>query len=270
MDTIEIIERWLYGRKKTTQQAYLRDVQAALEWWDNPALDELTLPDMQDYQEFLYHERGLRPSSVNRKMSALASLFEFAIGQRWLPSNPCKGLKRPQVGNSVHQRILSREQVKTLIASASTERNRAMLLFAYATGARISEVCSVRWRDVQSKASGAVVRFVGKRDKERFVRIPDSVCDALGCIQGDSKPEDRIFPMTRANAHSIMKAAVFVAGIPEDASFHWLRHSNASHAIEAGAPLPVVRDSLGHSSIAVTDIYAHSNPEQSSSDFLEF
>jgi integrase/recombinase XerD len=71
-------------------------------------------------------------------------------------------------------------------------------------------------------------------------------------------------------AHKIIKQAAAAAGLSEKISLHWLRHSHATHALSKGAPISLVRDSLGHSNISVTNVYLESNPNDGSSNYLGF
>lgn len=270
--TAEILEQWLYGRPRLTQKAYLRDATQGLRWLGDPPLDQITLADLQKYQAHLYIDRQQQARTVNRKLSALRSLLKFAHEQQWIDRNPAVALRSPKVHENLTERILSTEQVTAIIAAAAPGRDHALLLLTYALGARVSEMCGdrgVTWKSFSPKPDGsAVVRLLGKRDKWRSVRVPSSVWAEVAALRGDAPEDARVFGLMPRQAHDVMKAAVGKAGAPEAASLHWLRHSNASHSLEAGAPISVVRDSLGHASIQTTDKYLHSNPDQSASDYL--
>lgn len=268
MNDTEMVERWLYGRSRNTQDAYLRDFDQAQRFWGNIQIASISLGHLQDYQTFLIQQRRLKDSSVKRKMNTLGSLLDFAYEQEWIPKNPAVKLKTPKVHDSLHDRILSPEQVRSVIAAAKPGRDRALIRFTYATGARISEVCGLLWKDCTAKSDGAaVVRLLGKGDKWRSVKLPASVWAELSALRGDAHDEASVFNLKRRQAHDVFKAAMMKAGCKE-ASAHYLRHSNASHSLEAGAPIHVVRDTLGHASIQTTDKYLHSSPDESSSDYL--
>lgn len=266
--TVEFIESWLYGRPKTTQKVYLSSICRAFEWM-NVGLSGVTLQDLQDYQAELFHHRRLKTATVAANMRAVCSFLAFAADEGWIPRNPAKNLKVPKVNRRIDDKVLSHDEVNAAISAAKAGRDQTLLKFLYAVGCRVSEACSVTWKDIKPKPDGvAVVDILGKGDKWRSVRIPASVWNEMQALRGDADPLDRVFPISVRWAQEIAKNAGYGAKLHDGLTPHKFRHSNASHAIEAGAPLPVVRDSLGHSSIAVTDIYAHSNPEQSSSDYL--
>ena len=269
MNDIEMIERWLYGRTQNTQDAYLRDFRQAQQFWGDVKIASITLGHLQDYQTYLIQQRRLKEASVKRKMNTLGSLLDFACEQEWIPKNPAVRLKTPKVHDRIHDRILSIEQVKAIIAAASPGRDRCLVAFTYLTGARISEVCGLLWKDCTDKpGGGAVARLLGKGDKWRSVKLPPELWRELTEIRSDAPDDANVFGLKRRQAHDIYKTAMQKADAPKEASAHWLRHSAASHSLEAGAPIHVVRDTLGHASIQTTDKYLHSSPDESASDYL--
>lgn len=265
--TDEILAQWLHGRPKLTQKAYLRDVTNAMTFLDYPILENISLAHLQRYQSHLAEVRHLKPSTVNRQMTALRSLFKFCVRQGYITRNHAEALQVPKVNSDLNKRILTPEQVQTLIAHARNDKERLLLRFTYAIGCRVSEVCGLTWADCVSRVDGkASVTLLGKRGKQRTVVLPSQVWADLAKLR--SGPADSVFGMNRYQAHDAIKAAAAAAGLSPDISFHWLRHATASHSLAAGAKIHVVRDTLGHSSIAVTDIYLHANPDESAGDFL--
>lgn len=265
--TTEILEQWLYGRPKRTQDEYLRDVSGALTFLNNPPLETITLADLQRYQSHLLTVRHLKDSTVRRKIAALRSLLKFATEQGHLDRNPAIALRSPKDTSSLHERILTREQVASIIAAAPPGRKHAMLRFTYATGARLSEVCGLLWKDCLPQTDRVVVRLLGKGSKWRSVSISEAVGAEVLELRGDAPDDAKVFRMNKQTAHDTFKAAARKAGLP-NASMHWFRHSLASHLVAAGMPLPDIRDLLGHSNVAVTNAYTHASPEQNASDYL--
>ena len=270
--TAEIIEQWLYGRPKLTQKAYLRDATLGLDFLDNPTLEAITLQDLQRYQSHLIEVRHQQPRTINRKLAALRSLLKFAHEQEFIARNPAIALRSPKVHENLHERILTVEQVQRIIAAASPGRDRCLLQFTYITGARISEVCGLLWKDCRPKPDGSlVVRLLGKREKWRSVKISAKfhLWDAISEFRGDASDDARAFRLAPRQAYDVFKAAIKKGGAPLEASPHWFRHSSASHSLEAGAKIHVVRDTLGHASVQTTDKYLHSSPDESSGDHLD-
>ncbi|MEM6598496.1 MAG: tyrosine-type recombinase/integrase [Cyanobacteria bacterium P01_C01_bin.69] len=267
-DTTAIIEQWLYGRPKRTQDEYLRDVMQALRFLAVDSLEAITLKGLQDYQASLIEVRHLKPASVRRKVAAMRGLLRFAQEQGHIDRNPAIALRSPKDTSSLHERILSREQVQAIIAAASSGRDHALLRFIYASGARISEACGLLWKDCLPQTDGgAVVRLLGKGSKWRSVAIPTPVWDEVNKLRGTATEDEEVFRLVRRDAHDIFKAAAKAAGCPES-SCHWFRHSIASHLVAAGMGIVEVRDFLGHANLATTNDYAHATKGKSAGDYL--
>lgn len=265
----EVIEQWLYGRPKRTQDEYLRDVMQAIAFLRVESLKAITLKHLQDYQAYLLQVRHLKDASVRRKVAALRGLLKFAQEQGYIDRNPAVALRSPKDISSLHERILTREQVQAIIAAAKPGRDHALLRFIYASGARISEACGLLWKDCLLQADdGAVVQLLGKGSKWRSVAIPAAVWAEMVQLRGDRvADDDKVFGLTRRNAHDIFKAAAKTAGHP-DSSCHWFRHSIASHLAAAGMDVVEVRDFLGHANISTTNDYFHVTKGKGAGDYL--
>jgi site-specific recombinase XerD len=269
LSTPVLIEQWLYGRPESTQRAYLKDSTSALRFLGNPPLTSIDLAALQKYQVHLIQERRLEVSTVRRKIAALRSLLKFAQQQGQISRNPSVALRSPKDVQSLHEKILSREQVQSIVDAAAYDRNHAMLRFLYASGARASELCGMEWRDCLVRPDGsAVVRLLGKGQKWRSVTVPAEVWREVDRLRGERSGADRVFRVTSRQLGRIFEAAASKARLP-DATPHWFRHSIISHLIEAGMPLPAVRDFAGHSNISITNIYAHASPEQNPGNYLK-
>jgi integrase/recombinase XerD len=131
---------------------------------------------------------------------------------------------------------------------------------------RVSEIASLTWSQVIPRDSGEVqLALVGKGDKPRNVLLPAETAKALLAIRGDAPPSARAFPITERRINYILKAIVKRPGT----SPHWLRHAHASHAIDNGAPITLVSQTLGHADLKTTSVYAHARPNESSSRYLK-
>lgn len=262
----ELIALWLHGRAERTIESYKLDIGQFLNFAKCP-LSDITLEMLQGFSTYL-QGRNLKDSSRTRKINVVKSLFTFATEQQHIPMNVAAAIKPPKTSTNLAGRILSKEDVATLIASASSERDRLFLLLTYAIATRASETCALTWEDFTVRADKKVqVSICGKGGKVASVMVPQSVWQQLQVLEGaGSKP----FPFTRREGHNIIKRAVKNAGLNPKISLHWLRHAHARHAIEAGAPLHVVRDTLRHASIATTNFYLESFPDQCANDYLEF
>ncbi|MEH2148573.1 tyrosine-type recombinase/integrase [Nostoc sp.] len=268
-----LINMWLHGRPATTTAAaYRQNAEYFLGYVGKP-LREVTLVELQAYATHLYG-LGIKDSSIRTKLNIVKSLFTFAAKLNYIRFNVATALRIPKGNTSLAGRILKQTEVLKLVNCPKlTVRDRSLLKFIYATGVRVSEACRLKWSDFQERDSGEVqVTVLGKGDKLRTVLVPIVVWMELEQLRG----HECVFvgatgnAIDRVMAHKIIKDAAVVAGVNPKVSMHWLRHCNASHALARGASITLVRDSLGHASIAVSDKYLHSNPTDSTSNYLGF
>lgn len=188
-----------------------------------------------------------------------------------LPPNPWKGLRRRNPPQQIPQRVLTREEVAWLIHACDPGLPETLARFLYATGARISEATRLTWADVHRGPDGIMVATLyGKGGKTRYVRIRPKVWAAMQALPGPHRPTDRIFPVSRTNAWNWLHRAAQRAGLGDRiVSPHVLRHSHATHAIEAGANVFEVQATLGHARLDTTQIYVNLQPGPRSEAYLD-
>lgn len=270
-----LIEMWLHGRPASTRGEYARDVARLLRFTQPRGLRQLTLLDLQQFSDSL---AGLGASTRGRYLSTAKSLLSFAHRTGYVPVNVGAALRAPKIPSALAGRILTEEQVAKMLALETNRRNHAIIRLLYSAGLRVSELCGLTWRDVQPNRDAGQVTVLGKGEKTRSVPISAATWRELITLCGTTpRPDAPVFasegsrpsrPLSRIQVHRIVKAAALRAGIPPETSSHWLRHAHASHSIDRGASLPLVRDTLGHASLATTNKYAHARPGASSSHFL--
>lgn len=268
----QLVELWLHGRSRHTQRAYAADAQRFFDSVEKP-LCQVTLGDLQQFADQL-NEAALETSSVYRTLSAVKSLFAFGHRLGYLPYDVARPLILPGLRDQLSERILGEGEVHRMIALESVPRNRAIVLTLYAGGLRVSELCRLRWSDLQARTEAGQITVFGKGNKTRTVLMPDSVWNALLSLRGEAGDHDPVF-LSRKRGHldpsqvwRIVRRAAELAGIDKNVSCHWLRHAHASHAIDRGAPIHLVQATLGHSSVATTGRYLHARPNDSSSKYL--
>jgi len=212
-------------------------------------------------------------ATARKKLSSVRSLLAFACNMGYVSHNPSTKLRNIQPSKektkqskSVIERILSPDEVKWLYEAGATSRDRAMIKTAYLLGLRIDELLNLHWQDFSRTPKGeSRVKVIGKGSKERMVTVPTSLISELKALG----TEGFIFvnylgqKMTAVGAHKILKQSIARAGLPSEISWHWLRHSCASHSLVNGASLESVRKKLGHSSISITNTYIHDNDDAS-------
>ena len=270
----ELILVWLGDKSETTQVSYHSTVEKFIEFIAKP-LAEVKLEDLQLW------ERGLKarfkPTTVANKVLVIKSLFSFAVKTGYLTLNVGSFLKTPKAKETIAERILDLEDVKTLIKyGVKNERDRLMLSLMYGCGLRVSEVINLTWDDFKKHGDGGKATVFGKGSKTRVVLIPDKLWRAVLEFEKYHRVNQYVFisrnhnKMDRSVVHRMIKRACKRAGIDERASAHWLRHSHASHSLEAGCNLRLLQQSLGHASVTTTERYLHISPDAGSSQFIDF
>ncbi|MEO1399697.1 MAG: tyrosine-type recombinase/integrase [Cyanobacteria bacterium J06635_1] len=281
---MSLIEQWLHGRPGSTQAAYAGDCLKYFKFVKFLPLPKHELGHLQGYQSML-GAQDLGPRTMQRRLRSLKSLFAFATQQQHIPANIAAALRLPKQSYTLAGRLMRKNDVaKLLMAARDSPRDLALLTLAYFTGARVSEILALKWGDFQTREDESIqVRlYATKNGKYRSVRLPYQVWQVVAQLWDDkekatgAKADKFVFQgrggkhLGRTAAHDAIKKASAAAGLSTKISMHWLRHAHAKDSLSAGAPIALVRDTLGHSSIAITNWYLEAEPDQSSSDFLGF
>ena len=275
------------GSGANTIDAYRRDLEDLSTFirGRKRRFTELTTDDLRAYLDDL-EQRGFKPASAARRLSAMRHLFRFLLGEGFRKDDPAAILSGPKRTRPL-PKVLSIADVDHLLAQAKAniercgdkpaERLRAtrlacLLEVLYATGLRVSELVALPLSAARRDARMIVVR--GKGNKERLVPLNDAARRAMAAhVQamadvrtGGAAAQTRwLFPssgesghLTRQHFARDLKELAFSAGLaPRLVSPHVLRHAFASHLLHNGADLRIVQTLLGHSDISTTQIYTH-------------
>lgn len=265
----QLIALWLNSHtSEHTRRAYAADIARLLAFTGGKSLAATTLADLQAFAESL---AALSTGSRKRTINAVKSLLSFGQKVGYLRFNVGAALKAPKPKNTLAQRILTEAEVHAMIALTGKQRDQVLLRVLYASAGRVSEVCALTWQDAQPNGDSGQVTLFGKGEKTRAVVLSRQTWQALQALRpAAAKPHDPIFTSQKgghldaSQVHRIVRAAARRAGIAGNVSPHWLRHSHATHALDRGASVALVRDTLGHSSLSVTSMYTHAKPSESS------
>ena len=242
------------------------------------SLDVLQRAGKTEVRAFLAHVQtvGGSPRTSARKLASLRTAYKFFVRTGRLDTNPAESVKAPKLGRELPE-VLSIPEVTALMEAPDTAtplgaRDRALLEILYSSGIRASELTGIRLADVDR--SGAVIRVLGKRKKERLGHLGRCALDALDTylrIRGElGAPEhDVLFvnvrggPLTSRSVQRVVtKYAQQVLPGRREISPHTLRHTFATHMLDGGADLRVVQELLGHESLSSTQIYTHVSIER--------
>jgi integrase/recombinase XerD len=267
-----LVDLWVRKqRSERTQESYGRTA-ADFREFIGVGLRALKLDDLLIYAEHL--KKTDSPGTQARKLATIKSLLTFAHTVGYTAFNVGRAFKTPKVKDTRAERILSEEDIFRLINAAEPGRDQLLIRTLYLCAGRISEVVAASWKDLQPRAEGGQITLFGKGDKTRVVLIPTRLWEPLIQSRGTSTDDDPIFKsregrLSRVQAWRIVKAAAKKSGIKWATSPHWLRHAHASHALENGATVKLVSETLGHASVAITSRYLHARPGESSSQHLK-
>ena len=257
-----------------TRDCYKRDAGRLLEHAGKP-LRALDLGDLQKFTQSL-SDQGLAPISRARTSAAVKSLFGFCFRMRFIKSNPALELRMPKYEVRLAERVLSEGGLQRLLAVDCPRRDRILLNLLYFAGLRVSEICSLKWRNLQHHSDKTQITVFGKNGRTRAITIPNELRDELLELCAGAAADQPVFPsrtgkpLDRGRVRVILQDAAKRAGIAEPVSPHWLRHAHASHALDHGAPIHLVQATLGHRSVATTSAYLHAQPGDSSARFLNY
>ncbi|CAD7713737.1 Tyrosine recombinase XerC [Xanthomonas hydrangeae] len=261
-----------------TLDAYRRDLAALVSWAaeqkseDGAPLDAALLDSAQltsaQLRQFVAaeHRRGLSPKSLQRRLSACRSYYAWLLKHGRIAASPAAAMRAPKAPRKLPQVLDADEAVRLVEVPTDAPlglRDRALLELFYSSGLRLSELCALRWRDLDLESG--LVMVLGKGEKQRLVPVGSHAITALRAWLRDSggRAETHVFPGRAGGAISQRAVQIRIKqlavrqGMFKDVHPHMLRHSFASHILESSGDLRGVQELLGHSDIATTQIYTH-------------
>lgn len=251
-----------------TLDAYRRDLQALVEWSAAQGENDPSALHTEQLRQFIAaeHRRGLSPKSLQRRLSACRSFYRWLLRHGRIGANPAAALRAPKAPRKLPQ-VLDVDEAVQLVELPTDAplglRDRAMLELFYSSGLRLSELCALRWRDLD--LAEGLVTVLGKGGKQRSVPVGSHARAALEAWRAESagRAEQPVFPgrggaPIGARAVQIrLRRLAQRQGLFKRVHPHLLRHSFASHVLESSGDLRGVQELLGHADIATTQIYTH-------------
>ncbi|MBT1172199.1 site-specific tyrosine recombinase XerD [Bifidobacterium sp. MA2] len=282
------------GLTRSTVGAYESDLRRYVSWLRSRGVDgvaHVTRYDVEDYVAFL-DDLGESARSKARRLASVHEFHRFALGQHLVHDDVSAAVKAPKGAGTLPD-VLTVDEVSRLLDAVPTEgddpvmlRDKALLEFMYATGARVSEAVGVNLDDLDL-GDEHVVRLTGKGSKQRLVPIGTYACAAMtrylrkgrpeleSRIRNAPTPERRaVFlnkrgrRLSRQSVWEVVRGAGERAHIDKPLHPHTLRHSFATHLIQGGADVRTVQELLGHASVTTTQIYTHVSPENLIATYL--
>ena len=251
-----IHELELHRKSPRTVEAYVKAVaQLAQHYGRSP--DLVTLEEIRDFLHYLITERKLAFSSCNQKLAGIRFFYLHVLGQEKFD------LRVPAKRSGKLPEPLSRGEVERLLRAPLNARHRVLLMTCYATGVRASELVHLRVEDIHAERMQIHVRE-GKGLKDRYTLLSPRLLEQLRTYWQTYRPQPWLFlrhdgsgPLPVATAQRVYYSAKQRAGIQRGHGIHTLRHSFATHLMEAGVDLPTLQRLLGHTALSTTAKYLH-------------
>lgn len=253
--------------------------------------------DVQQFSDFLekqYEEKDLKAAthfyirswivslidskmqarSVNRKISALRSLYRFLVKEGMIETSPMKKIVAPKIPSRlphfIHQEKMTDVFAEQFFDDSFAGRQEKIILeILYCTGMRRAELAGLKDSDIDF--GQGVIRVLGKRNKERLIpMLPGLACslkkymDEKNSLNNSNHllVSNKSVPLTVQKIYSVVKKHLTSAGTPGKKSPHVIRHTFATHLLNNGADINAIKEILGHASLAATQVYTHNTIEQ--------
>jgi site-specific recombinase XerD len=241
-----------------TQSLYHRAARDLESHFNRPP-DQLNEDNVKTFLHSIVTDRKLSQSSLKIAYSALRFLYETTLGKSWVIDR----IPYPKTTRTIPH-VLSKGDIQRIFDSTVTLKQRAMLMVAYSAGLRANETARLKITDIDS--SRMLIRVQqGKGNKDRHTLLSQVALTTLREYWKQYRPKDWLFPKDTdplehvpvATIQTAFKRAKRQANLRKPASCHTLRHSFATHLLEAGVDLHTIQVLLGHSSIRTTTVYLH-------------
>lgn len=244
----------------STARTYLAEMAHLLKTVGNVPADSLTPDQLRRYLVYCFEKLGVKENTLHSRINALKFYYEQVLKREkffWEIPRPKKPVLLP--------RFFSQEEIAAIIKAAGNLKHRTMLMLAYATGMRVSEVIALRTMDIDSSRMCILIRCA-KGKKDRMVTLSPVLLVMLRAYWIEYKPprdgylfqgQDKTGPYSSRSLQLVLAAAKEKAGIMKPGSIHALRHSFATHLLDKGTDVTMIMKLLGHNDLKTTLRYLH-------------
>lgn len=246
----------LKGYSPNTENTYRNEFAQLLMLLRDVSVDSLTPERLRSYMLYCTSELKLSEATLHSRLNAIKFYFEQVLHREKFFAE----IPRPKKHSTLPKHISPRDMKKLFEATTNLKHN-TLLRLCYGMGLRVSELVGLKLAHIDSGTMQVhIVRGKGKKD--RYVNLPESILAQLRMYVKEYKPKEYLFegqyggPYTARSAQTVFKQAMQVAGINKAVGIHGLRHSYATHLMEAGTDIGHIQKLLGHEKIETTLIYA--------------
>ena len=257
---INQFRHWMYSRRysENTISVYIEALKVFLRYYSEKDVAEITNEDLIIFNNNYILANNLSGSFQNQIVNAV-KLFFSTIENKLL--NP-ELVHRPKRQKTLPN-VLSKEEVKVILNAHNNLKHKAMLSLIYSCGLRCGELLALKPEHIDSKRGLLIVKQ-GKGRKDRIVPLSTKILEILRSYYMVNKPKVYLFEGQKKgeaydarSLQNVLKQSLEKEGIKKPVTLHWLRHSYATHLLEAGTDLRYIQEILGHSRSTTTEIYTH-------------
>lgn len=260
LKSLEYFKQWLRSKRysDSTIKTYSEALKSFLLFYNEKESKEITEQDVVHYNNQFILKNQLSSSYQNQIVNAIKLFFGIVNNSKM----KIELIHRPK-REKLLPNVLSKEEVKMILEAHGNIKHRVMLSLIYSCGMRRSELLNLKPNDIDSKRNLVIIR-IAKGKKDRIVPLSDKILVLLRDYYKTCKPKKWLFEgqiegeqYDERSLSNVLKQAVEKTNIKKPVTLHWLRHSYATHLLEAGTDLRYIQELLGHKSSKTTEVYTH-------------
>jgi integrase/recombinase XerD len=259
----------LHGLSKQTEELYVQAVRHLAEYYRKPP-DQITEEELRQYFLYLTKVKQVAPSTLRINLCGIKFFYERTLHKQWITLELVRALKQKKL-----PLVLTIDEVHRILKCVHHLRLRVCLSTIYACGLRVREGVSLQVKDIDAERGVIHIRN-GKGGKDRYVPLPEPILKMLrhywvthrhpvwlfpSYVREGHRLEVAVQPISIRAVQRAFEKALWESGVQKAATVHTLRHSWATHLLEAGVSLRVIQAYLGHASPNSTAIYTHLTPK---------
>lgn len=265
------------GYSKHTITSYKKDIEDFISFleleYESLSLNQVNFQILRFFVSFLTN-RGLSSRSINRKITAIKSFYEYKLKNGLVDVSPARGLQLLKVEKKV-QVPFSEKEIESLLDNLEVFpndfiglRDRLIIELLYSTGVRRSELTNISWDDIDENQK--TIKIFGKGSKQRIVPIIESLSKSLFNFKKETHKKFTLLPskifvndqgkvITQNVVYNVVNSYFSRVSTKQKKSPHILRHSFAVHLLDSGAEINAIKELLGHTTLASTQVYLSAN-----------
>jgi len=264
----QIIQYWLSDKTYLTVKSYQKQITQFLTFVGK-SLSDVMYEDFMQYKAFM-RMKGYKPSTQRTKLTAIKSLFSFATKLGYLTANVATIVENVAIKDEVRRKALPHDIISLLVNSAKCDRDKLIIKTLYLLGLRVSELIDIKWQDFNFINGKIDLKVIGKGNKTRHILVPNDLFSSLI----EQKTND-IYVFVSYQNHKLSRQSInkMLGKLSEQLGIkrinpHAFRHSHATHSLANGCDISLLMQSLGHSSLKITQQYLSERDGEGSCQYL--